>query len=1293
MSLKVSVDEALRGTDPAAQQQALQSLLAAEPAVLGQHAAALLDFAGRTFQSHDAVEALQLLGRLDPIDVEKHVREVKEFAYGMDDGQIAPALRIIGKLEPAKLAIHASLIASKLHEDHKEQVWVAAIEAIGQLEPVELAKYSRVIAEKGLQYRDIEVNIASLRALARLEPSSLASFGSHIAEVVNTRVPDDTELRRCALETLRKLEQEELKAYANVLIKAINDPSTRFAALGTLNCLGTDILAFHVDLLVEMLFPPKGPEVTKKETESFCSGNIGDVPRFALKMLERVDPIAMRSHVPGIIEQLHNPDVASRKSALQVIENLGAEILQEHRGAIVGVLEGEVSDAQGEVVAMIDNLDANSQEVFAEPALRLLQQSSTDAQGAGIALFNGFDAGVIARHIDALLDLWQSEDVQVRGAAIKAFCEDVALDNERVSVHIDKILQRMKEMHVDVLPSIFQMLCGWLDATMAGNADVICSNDLVPVLLEQAGCDNAGVRDASAEVVRRLLSAQAPPKVVLRAIEEVGKASESLQTTYAREVLEGFAHESEAVRQEALRVLAQAGSGVLEGVSASVCEWVAHHLPEARLATTLLITRRRFELMNSKLPMTGDLPLHVAAANGHLDLCEILIDAGSLLRAKNLKGQTPAAMALAKGHEDVHRFLLRKRNIETVRGGTGDAVEIALKDERPVVEVEWYNISIPGIAGKVGAFHSLLAITVAADTAEGGDSAPHTYVIEKASDRRASSGESEGDHFLNGVYISHWLDVSSNVEDDPLHSLPQSDIVSALEFRQAMGVNFCMRSLRQIAVDLGPYNVGTANCHHAALAIYNACAKQSAQVLRIPNQLLTGVANFLGKAGVDVGKSESAKKFNSASANVEFVSAAAALYEGGSDLARSNLVCEYDHRWAVPASQASLWIYRISNGAISVHNALDQELVVFAEETKEKLRLQPGESGDINARGEKVTVRVNRLGLFDLTSLRTRLAREELLAENNYRIEAGASSSEVSVVPIAPLPSTLTKQHLDLAGAGNLVQWAVLTDADTVYVTFRGTADFWDVIIDMNFMTYDYAEHGLSVQSAVWTCLHKKSHHVVEMSMQEVRKLRQARPELANLVVTGHSLGGAYAIVAGLDMLHLGLDVTRVITFGCPQVIVPDRENAIWKRMNELSILYVNAFDIIPRMPSCEDWVFEVLPMCGAFTKKIGALKVGLENKVTEFVADKFRPQFVEMEKYDTVGTLVHIGTGSRAAGVHPNTPDGSHRRVLSKKPTQLGIFVVENHFMMNYVSVVAGLRRPEGSSILPVAFSDLSPV
>jgi hypothetical protein len=190
-------------------------------------------------------------------------------------------------------------------------------------------------------------------------------------------------------------------------------------------------------------------------------------------------------------------------------------------------------------------------------------------------------------------------------------------------------------------------------------------------------------------------------------------------------------------------------------------------------------------------------------------------------------------------------YFLSRQVIATVRCGSGDAVFEALQDERYVAKVEWFTVPLVGAAGWVGVMHSFLTVTVE-DT-----HSSHCYVIEKAA---VSEKENEfcEERLKNGVHISHWADVAPSIHNDAMYTLGPVDI---LRFG---GKTMRMSHLRDVAIGLGPYEVATCNCHHMALAVYNACAKQEAQVTHMPNQVLSWLAGLLEAVGVDVGHSESA---------------------------------------------------------------------------------------------------------------------------------------------------------------------------------------------------------------------------------------------------------------------------------------------------------------------------------------------------------------------------------------------------------------------------------------------------
>lgn len=132
-----------------------------------------------------------------------------------------------------------------------------------------------------------------------------------------------------------------------------------------------------------------------------------------------------------------------------------------------------------------------------------------------------------------------------------------------------------------------------------------------------------------------------------------------------------------------------------------------------------------------------------------------------------------------------------------------------------------------------------------------------------------------------GVYVSHWLEVVGSLEDDPIYKLTSSDI------RDDLGFLLSMRSLYDIAAQLGPYDVALCNCHHAALAMYNACAKEHARVPRMPNHFLTWGAWALRAIGVDIARSDSTRVSESAGSRSASTSAQSVSQSDSRSLDRS----------------------------------------------------------------------------------------------------------------------------------------------------------------------------------------------------------------------------------------------------------------------------------------------------------------------------------------------------------------------------------------------------------------------
>lgn len=648
----------------------------------------------------------------------------------------------------------------------------------------------------------------------------------------------------------------------------------------------------------------------------------------------------------------------------------------------------------------------------------------------------------------------------------------------------------------------------------------------------------------------------------------------------------------------------------------------------------------------------GDMMLHIAAKNGRLDLCRSLVEVGSLVAVKNSLGLSPADLARNADHTQVSDYLAGFKSVTSMRGGSGDAFAPAQADYRSIVQVEWYCLELPGYAGRfLKGKHSLLAVTVG-DLRKG---AVHRYVIEKA---RTQAGF-DGEQFKNGVYVSHWADVSPIIQDDAIHRLMGIDVVNNTGRH-----DFTMRTLRNLAVHLGPYDVANCNCHHAAMALYNACARDGARVLFIPNLFLTGAARFLKVLGLDVANSESPA---CESNGLQSQSMASEIYPqfGRFAIVDNGEACK--DIWTHHASCFCEWIYNpVSTGTLHLNNLMDEKLVVYVEEARREVRLLPRTSGHVEVGAQRtgeVTVQLRQSRFMR----HGRSARVHLTVGRAYCVNK--TTNGLSCTPCDALPDGIQLVVLEPSTEGHLVQWSILTSKNAIWIVFRGTKSVFDVIVDLGFFSNDECSHGLRVYSGMWAALNQRKRHVINRIVDEVKKLRAQHSGLDHIIVCGHSLGGGYAILSALAMLHRGIEVTAVRGFGAPQVIVPDWSSPLFRQLHQITTNFVNSYDIVPRMPSCVKWITEALPKSQALAQNWGPItvRVDLQHRLQEAVRGKEE----YLHDYDTVGTLAFITQGCRGVRLATTARDKSHRAVLEELPNPIGFFIVEQHYMPSYKAIL----------------------
>eukprot|EP00968_Pinguiococcus_pyrenoidosus_P020344 scaffold2353_cov178-Pinguiococcus_pyrenoidosus.AAC.1 len=229
----------------------------------------------------------------------------------------------------------------------------------------------------------------------------------------------------------------------------------------------------------------------------------------------------------------------------------------------------------------------------------------------------------------------------------------------------------------------------------------------------------------------------------------------------------------------------------------------------------------------------GATALHVAVGVGP-QVVKFLIDHGARWRLRDRKGRTPLQRLLRgdKSNPQYGRVLacLRdaERRVTLLHGGDGRARQEAWDDAGCVVRVRWFLVRSPGWGGSIGVVHSIIRVDVRDQ-----NGSIDSYAMEKAATSRHRQD------ITNGIFVSRW------------NAVAQCDFVKEFEdihLRRLRSGTLRMADLIRVAEDTGEYNLSRSNCHHAAMAIRNACVSED-QVKTVdqgPNAEYMAVLKVLG---------------------------------------------------------------------------------------------------------------------------------------------------------------------------------------------------------------------------------------------------------------------------------------------------------------------------------------------------------------------------------------------------------------------------------------------------------------
>jgi len=201
---------------------------------------------------------------------------------------------------------------------------------------------------------------------------------------------------------------------------------------------------------------------------------------------------------------------------------------------------------------------------------------------------------------------------------------------------------------------------------------------------------------------------------------------------------------------------------------------------------------------------------------------------------------------------------------------------------------------------------------------------------------------------------------------------------------------------------------------------------------------------------------------------------------------------------------------------------------------------------------------------FNLTTARTCAAWSALAYRTGPTIgtsgpNTGPASQNIRTVLTAPETDTRVL--------------VVEQDDGSIIIAFRGTADIRNWLTDADCVRatlVESAEFGVCKVHAGFLAAYES---IISPLTAHLRKnAALCRDAATPLHVTGHSLGGALALLAALELKRQGFNVAQVYTFGQPRV-----GNAAFKRLYEKALgdrtfRVVYEEDIVPRVPLLPAW-------------------------------------------------------------------------------------------------------------------------
>lgn len=133
------------------------------------------------------------------------------------------------------------------------------------------------------------------------------------------------------------------------------------------------------------------------------------------------------------------------------------------------------------------------------------------------------------------------------------------------------------------------------------------------------------------------------------------------------------------------------------------------------------------------------------------------------------------------------------------------------------------------------------------------------------------------------------------------------------------------------------------------------------------------------------------------------------------------------------------------------------------------------------------------------------------------------------------------------------------TNKDTIWITFRASKTVTDWISN-GFLQQKRLNGSNSI------LIHEGFMNIYNSISEQIFNILNTKNKKQNIIVSGHSLGGAIAVITAWHLYKHGFDNIVLYTFGCPKV----GGKGFINNVNNSSIVYyriINTNDIIPANP------------------------------------------------------------------------------------------------------------------------------